>query len=61
MQCGHRYSNQVLPEALVDCHLAWQLANENMNDYFIILHNYTLLEVQEALAMKLTTLYLKDE
>jgi hypothetical protein len=59
--CGHRYSDQVLPDELVECHLAWQLSNENMNDYFIIIHTYTLLEVQEALAMKLTTLYLKEE
>jgi hypothetical protein len=51
----------VLPEELVECHLAWELANENMYDYFQIIHSFTLLEVQEALAMKLTTLYLKDE
>jgi hypothetical protein len=32
-----------------------------MYDYFRIVRSYTLLEVQEALAMKLTTLYLADE
>jgi len=59
--CGHRYSDQVLPEELVECHLAWQLSNENMHDYFRIVRSYTLLEVQEALAMKLTTIYLLEE
>jgi hypothetical protein len=32
-----------------------------MHDYFYIVRHFTLLEVQEALAMKLTTLYLRDE
>ncbi len=58
---GHHYPDQVLPQEMLDGTLVWQLVSGNMRDYFYVKANYTLLEVQEALAMQLTMNYLNDE
>lgn len=59
--CQHRYAYYALPDELQDAHLAWVLSNENMKDYFHIIHNFTLLEVQEALALQKTTAWIREE
>jgi hypothetical protein len=61
LSIGHLYADQVLPAELTESYLVWRLADENIDAYFFITRTFTLLEVQEALAMKLTSQYLEEE
>jgi hypothetical protein len=61
LHCGHRYAQDVIPEAEIGSFLAFQLADGHYREWQWIERTQDELEVTRGFAMKRTSVYLALE